>query len=61
MTSTNGEALEISSEWVDDIPVILAWLDQMEIAKWINEGLARPHGNHQGLSYDQLSASGIFR
>ena len=55
MTSTNGEALEISSERVDDIPVILAWLDQMEIAKWIDESLVRPHGNHQGLSYGQLS------
>ena len=55
MTSTNGEALEISSERVDDIPVILAWLDQMKIATWIDESLVRPHGNHQGLSYGQLS------
>ena len=50
-----GGLLKISSERVDDIPVILAWLDQMEITKWIDECLARPHGNHQELSYGQLS------
>ena len=54
MTSTtNGEVLEISSERVDDIPVIVAWLDQMELAQWIDESIVRPHGNHQGLSYGQ--------
>ena len=49
------ETLEISSERVDDIPVIVAWLDQIEIAKWIDESLVRPHGNYQGLSYGELS------
>ena len=33
MTSTNGEALEISSERVDDIPVILGLAEQMVITR----------------------------
>jgi transposase len=47
--------VEISSERIDDIPVIAALLKQMEIAKWIDQQLKQPHGNHQGLSYGQLS------
>jgi Domain of unknown function (DUF4277) len=44
--------VEISSERIDDIPVIAELLKQMEVSKWIDQ---QPHGNHQGLSYDQLS------
>jgi hypothetical protein len=51
---TNAPA-EISSERIDDIPVIVEWLKQMEIAKVIDQNLSKPHGNHQGLSYGQLS------
>jgi len=47
--------VEISSERIDDIPVIVEWLKQIEIAKWIDQKLNRPHGNHQGLSYGKLS------
>jgi Domain of unknown function (DUF4277) len=47
--------MEISSERVDDIPLIVEMLKQMEIAKWIDQQLKQPHGNHQGLSYGQLS------
>jgi transposase len=47
--------MEISSERIDDIPVIAALLKQMEVAKWIDKQLKEPHGNHQGLSYGQLS------
>jgi transposase len=47
--------MEISSERIDDIPLIAALLKQMEIAKWIDQQLKQPHGNHQGLSYGQLS------
>lgn len=47
--------MEISSERIDDIPVIVQWLKQMEIAKCIDQKLKEPHGNHQGLSYGQLS------
>lgn len=46
---------EISSERIDDIPVIVEWLQQMEIAKLIDQKLSKPHGNHQGMSYGKLS------
>jgi hypothetical protein len=51
---TNAPA-EISSERIDDIPVIVEWLKQMGIAQVIDQNLSKPHGNHQGLSYGQLS------
>jgi len=51
----SGETVEISSEQIDDIPVIVEWLKKMEIAKWIDKSLSPPHGNHQGMSYGQLS------
>jgi transposase len=47
--------VEISSERIDDIPLIVEWLKQMEIAKCIDQKLNVPHGNHKGLSYGQLS------
>jgi hypothetical protein len=47
--------VEISSERIDDIPVIVEWLKQMEVGKIIDQKLSKPHGNHQGLSYGQLS------
>jgi transposase len=50
----NSETLEISSEQIDDIPVIVEWLKKMEIAKWIDKSLLKPHGNYQGISYGQL-------
>ena len=51
----NNKAVEITSERIDDIPVVVEWLKQMEIAKWIDKSLSKPHGNHQGMSYGQLS------
>jgi hypothetical protein len=47
--------MEIRSERVDDIPLIVEMLKQMKIAKWIDKQLKQPHGSHQGLSYGQLS------
>ena len=47
--------MEISSERIDDIPVIVEWLKQMGIAKCIDQKLREPHGNHKGMSYGQLS------
>jgi transposase len=47
--------MEISSERIDDIPLIAELLKQMQLAKWIDQQLKQPHGNHQGLSYGQLS------
>jgi hypothetical protein len=41
--------MEISSERIDDIPLIAELLKQMEVAKWIDKQLKQPHGNHQGL------------
>jgi hypothetical protein len=41
--------MEISSERIDDIPLVAALLNQMEVAKWIDQQLKQPHGNHQGL------------
>ena len=49
------EIEQISSERIDDIPVVVEWLRQMQIVKWIDKKLSQPHGNHQGLSYGQLS------
>jgi len=50
----NRETGEISSEQIDDIPVVVEWLKKMEIAKWIDKSRSKPHGNHQGMSYGQL-------
>jgi transposase len=47
--------VKISSERIDDIPLIVEWLKQIEIAKYIDQKLKKPHGNHQGMSYGQLS------
>ncbi|MEM7716185.1 MAG: hypothetical protein AAF349_21870 [Cyanobacteria bacterium P01_A01_bin.68] len=38
--------MEINSERIDDIPVIVEWLKQMEIAKIIDQKLKKPHGNY---------------
>jgi hypothetical protein len=51
--------MKISSERIDDIPLIAALLKQMEVAKWIDQQLKQPHGNHQGLSYGQPSRIGV--
>ena len=45
----------ISSERIDDIPLILEWLKKMQIAKYIDQKLSKPHGNYKGMSYGQLS------
>lgn len=47
--------VKISSERIDDIPLIVEWLKQIEIAKHIDQKLKKQHGNHQGMSYGQLS------
>ena len=51
----NEVEVKISSERIDDIPLIVKWLLQMEIAKCIDQKLEKPHGNYQGMSYGQLS------
>ena len=47
--------MEISSERIDDIPLIAEMLKRMEVSNSIDQQLKKPHGNHQGLSYGQLS------
>ena len=41
------------SERADDLPLIIHWLKQMEIASIIDQELPPPHGNRKGLSYGQ--------
>ena len=43
------------SERVDDIPLIIHWLKQMQIEQLIDQELHTHNGNRQGLSYGQLS------
>ncbi len=43
-----------TSEQVDDLPVIIHWLSQMQIPFLLDQELPTPHGNRQGLSYGQL-------
>lgn len=46
---------QVTSERVDDLPLLLEWLSQMRVAEILDKGLDRAHGNRQGLSYGQLS------
>jgi hypothetical protein len=46
---------QTSSERVDDLPLILHWLQQMEVSRLLDQQLAPAHGNRSGLSYGQLS------
>ena len=45
----------VTSERVDDIPLILHWLGEMKVAEVLDQALPKPHGNRKGLSYGQLS------
>jgi transposase len=45
--------LAITSERIDDVPLLIYWLLQMHIDKIIDAVLGPPHGNRQGLSYGQ--------
>ena len=47
--------LAITSERIDDVPLLVYWLLQMHIDKIIDAVLGPPHGNWQGLSYGQLA------
>jgi len=44
-----------TSERVDDLPVIIHWLSQMQIQLSIDRELPTPHGNRLGLSNGQLA------
>lgn len=45
----------ITSERIDDVPVLIHWLLEMHIDKIIDELLGPTHGNRQGLSHGQLA------
>lgn len=47
--------LTITSERIDDVPLLLYWLLQMYIDTSIDAVLDPPHGNRRGLSYGQLA------
>ncbi len=47
-------SLQIESERSDDIPLIVYWLEQMQIQAIVDEHCPELHGNWQGLSYGQL-------
>ena len=40
---------QITSERIDDIPLLLQWLLDMHIDQLIDAVLKSPHGNRQGL------------
>jgi len=46
---------QITSERIDDIPLLIQWLLDMHIDKIIDAVVKPPHGNRQGLSYGQLT------
>ena len=46
---------QITSERIDDLPLLLQWLLDMHIDQIIDAVLKSPHGNRQGLSYGQLA------
>jgi transposase len=48
-------AAQITSERVDDLPLLIQWLLNMHIDKIIDAVVQPPHGNRQGLSYGQLA------
>ena len=39
----------------DDIPLLIHWLQQLELAQLLDRELPPAHGNRQGLSYGELS------
>jgi len=45
----------ITSERIDDAPLLIYWLLQMHVDKIIDAAVRPPHGNRQGLSYGQLA------
>jgi len=46
---------QITSERIDDVPLLLQWLLNMHIDQIIDAVVKTPHGNRQGLSYGQLT------
>ncbi len=49
-----GGSMQQRIERVDEIPLLMHWLDQMGVQEKI-DSLWKPHGNWEGLSYGQLT------
>ena len=45
----------VSTERIDDIPLLIAWLMRMQVHVIIDRVLGPPHGNWKGLTYGQLA------
>ena len=45
----------ITSERIDDLPLLVHWLLDMHVDTIIDAACGAPHGNRQGLSYGQLA------
>ena len=50
-----ARTLEIASERVDELPILLEFAKQMGVAEAIDQSVGPAHGNRQGLSYGQLA------
>ena len=44
-----------TSERIDDLPLLVYWLQQMRVDAIVDEALGPPHGNWSGLSYGELA------
>lgn len=45
----------LTSERIDDVPLLIHWLLQMHLDQIIDAVLGFPHGNRRGLSYGQMT------
>ena len=44
-----------TSERMDELPLLVYWLKQMQVDVIIDRVLGAPHGNWEGLSYGELA------
>ncbi|MBI4670758.1 MAG: transposase [Chloroflexi bacterium] len=45
----------ITSERIDELPLLIAWLKRMQVDVIIDRVLGTPHGNWEGLSYGEVA------
>ncbi len=46
---------QITSERIDNLPVLIYWLKRMQVDVIIDRVLGPPHGNWDGLSYGEVA------
>jgi hypothetical protein len=44
-----------TSERIDELPLLIDWLKQMQVDVIIDQALGPPHGNWEGLSYGEVA------